>query len=279
MKKIMIMLLLCVLTSASCNSKQKQASTESTGVAADDPTTAKAKEDIAGRIKGLYAKIAQKEEGIEGYACHTWWNTVAAVDKKDAEVEEIGFFNDDLWTQMQDDNPDDFEVRDMKFLQLDVEKGTALVDFVLWSSVQTVHQKFAFCREDGDWRVHNIIRYNTDSDGNETESDLMQAMQDYLAESQEGTPALTYANMEGIYDSLDENMNSVSRFSLNADGTATWGMIGILHYTEYTYTIKGNTICLKPKDVDTEEDCYEYDEDTRSLKNEQVAVYYRQIVD
>ena len=28
------------------------------------------------------------------------------------------------------------------------------------------------------------------------------------------------------YDSLDENMNSVSRISLNADGTATWCMVG-----------------------------------------------------
>ena len=279
MKKIMIMLLLCVITSASCNSKQRQTLAGSTGVVADDPTTVKAKEDIAGRIKNLYAKIAQKEDGFESFACHTWWNTVAAVDKKDAEAEEIGFFNDDLWTQMQDENPDDFEVRDMKFLQLDVEKGTALVDFVLWSSVQTIHQKFAFCREDGDWRVHNIIRCDTDFDGHETETDMMQAMQDYLAESQEGTSELTYANMEGIYDSLDENMNSESRFCLNADGTATWGMIGSLHYTEYTYTIKGNTICLKPKDVDSEEDCYEYDEDTRTLKNEQGAVYYRQIVD
>ena len=279
MKKIMIMLLLCVITSASCNSKQRQTLTGSTDVVADDPTTVKAKEDIAGRIKNLYAKIAQKEDGFESFACHTWWNTVAAVDKKDAEAEEIGFFNDDLWTQMQDENPDDFEVRDMKFLQLDVEKGTALVDFVLWSSVQTIHQKFAFCREDGDWRVHNIIRCDTDFDGHETETDMMQAMQDYLAESQEGTSELTYANMEGIYDSLDENMNSESRFCLNADGTATWGMIGSLHYTEYTYTIRGNTICLKPKDVDSEEDCYEYDEDTRTLKNEQGAVYYRQIVD
>ena len=83
MKKIMIMLLLCVITSASCNSKQRQTLTGSTGVVADDPTTVKAKEDIAGRIKNLYAKIAHKEDGIES-------------------LEEIGFFNDELWTQMQD---------------------------------------------------------------------------------------------------------------------------------------------------------------------------------
>ncbi len=277
MKNILIMLLLCVITSASCNSQQKQARAGTTDVAADDPKVEKAKENISGRIKELYALIAQeKEEGTERFACHTWWDTVAAVEKKDADLEEIGFFNDDLWTQMQDDNPDDFEVRDIKFLQLDVEKGKALVDFVLWSSIQTVHQKFEFCREDGDWRVHNIIRCDIDSDGKEVESDLMEVMRGYLAEPEE-TSELTFANMDGIYDSLDEKMNSKSRICLNADGTATWGMIGSLHYTEYTYTIKGNTICMKPKDVDSEEECYEYDEDTHTLKNEQGAVYYRQV--
>ena len=162
---------------------------------------------------------------------------------------------------------------------MDVENGTALVDFVLWSSIQTVHQKFEFCREDGDWRIHDIIRYYTDSDGIETESDLMESMRNYLAESQEETSELTYANMDGIYDSLDENMNSESRICLNADGTATWNMVGSLHYTEYTYTIRGNTICMKPKDWESEEDCYEYDEDTRTLKNEQGAVYYRQVME
>ena len=87
----------------------------------------------------------------------------------------------------------------------------------------------------------------------------------------------TYENMEGIYDSLDEQMNSESRISLMKDGTATWGMIGSLNYTEYTYTIRGNNICLSPKDTDSEEDCYVYDPDTRTLKNEQGAVYYRQV--
>ena len=252
---------------------------DSAAIAADS-LAMKAQEDITAVIKNLYAAAAQNESDIDQrFACHAWRDKVAAVEKKDANVADIGFFNDDYWTMMQDDNPSDLEARDIKFEELDVEKGTALVDFVLWSSVQTIHQKFAFCREDGDWRVHNIIRCDTDFDGHETETDMMQAMQDYLAESQEGTSELTYANMEGIYDSLDENMNSESRFCLNADGTATWGMIGSLHYTEYTYTIRGNTICLKPKDVDSEEDCYEYDEDTRTLKNEQGAVYYRQIVD
>ena len=90
---------------------------------------------------------------------------------------------------------------------------------------------------------------------------------------------LTYANMNGIYDSLDENMNSVSRISLHADGTASWCMIGSLNYTEYTYRIEGNTICMKAKGVDSEEECYEYDSDTRTLKNEQGAVYYRQVAE
>ena len=177
---ILIMLLLCVNSLSSCNSQQKQSQPES---AANDTKVEKAKEDIVGLIKELYGVIAQKkEESTERFACHTWWDTVVAVEKKDADVEEIGFFNDDLWTQMQDDNPDDFEVRDLKFLQLDVEKGTALVDFVLWSSVQTVHQKFAFCHDDGEWRVHNIIRCDTDSDGKDTEFDFMEAMREYLAE-------------------------------------------------------------------------------------------------
>ena len=93
--------------------------------------------------------------------------------------------------------------------------------------------------------------------------------------AQEETKELTFANMAGIYN--DEKQES--RFCLNEDGTATWGMIGSLNYTEYTYTINGNTICLKPKGVESENDCYDYDENTRTLKNEQGAVYYRQVVD
>ena len=93
--------------------------------------------------------------------------------------------------------------------------------------------------------------------------------------AQEEIQVLTFANMAGIYDDEEQE----SRFCLNEDGTATWGMIGSLNYTEYTYTINGNTICLKPKGVDSEEDCYDYDENTRTLKNEQGEVYYRQVVD
>jgi hypothetical protein len=56
-------------------------------------------------------------------------------------------------------------------------------------------------------------------------------------------------------------------------------MVGSLNYTEYTYRIEGNTICMKAKGVDSEEECYEYDSDTHTLKNEQGAVYYRQVAE
>jgi len=241
-----------------------------------DSTVILAQEEMTGLIKELYGAAAKNEGDIDQlYACHTWRKMVAAVEEKDSHLAEIGFFNDDYWTMMQDDNPDDLEARDIQFEQLDVEKGRAMVSFILHSSVQTVHQKFEFCHEDGNWRVHNIIRYFNGSDGREEESNLMEAMRSYLDEPLEEETGLTFANMAGIYD--DENQES--RFCLNEDGTATWGMIGSLHFTEYTYTINGNTICLKAKDVESEDDCYEYDEDTRTLKNEQGTVYYRQVVD
>ena len=180
---------------------------------------------------------------------------------------------------MQDSNPNDLEARDIQFEQLDVEKGTAKVSFILHSSVQTVHLKFTFCREDGDWRVHDIIRFYKDPEGKESSSSLMKSMQNYLNEQEENLSELTFANMAGIYDSFNEEGGNESRISLNEDGTATWNMIGSLHFTEYIYTINGNTICLRPKDVNSEDDCYDYDPNTRTLKNEQGAVYYRQVVE
>jgi hypothetical protein len=142
-----------------------------------------AKEEITSCIHNLYAAAAKNASDIDGsFACHAWRDTVAAVEKKDVQQLEIGFFNDDYWTWMQDDNPDDLEARDIQFEQLDVEKGTATVGFMLYSSVQTVHMMFRFCREDGDWRVHDIIRYNTESDGKETATSFMEAMQNYLNE-------------------------------------------------------------------------------------------------
>ena len=255
----------------------KKAQTETTDVAVNDSAVILAQEEMTGLIKELYAAESRNEGGIDQlYACHVWRKMVDAVNEKDSHLAEIGFFNDDYWTQMQDSNPDDFEARDIKFELIDVEKGRATVSFLLHSSVQDVRQKFEFCHEDGNWRVHNIIRYFEDADGKEEESNLMEGMRSYLDEPlEEETHELTFANMAGIYD--DEKQES--RFCLNEDGTATWVMIGSLNYTEYTYTINGHTICLKPKGVESEDDCYDYDEDTRTLKNEQGTVYYRQVVD
>ena len=123
--------------------------------------------------------------------------------------------------------------------------------------------------------------YKPGNDNNAIKLDIIEQTNIQLIKSEEAErpDEPTYANMDGIYDSLDENMSSVSRISLNADGTATWCMVGSLNYTEYTYRIEGNTICMKVKGVDSEEECYEYDSDTRTLKNEQGAVYYRQVAE
>ena len=272
MKKILYALIPMMLMA--CGGKKAQ--NGSTDTAVVDSTVILAQEEMTGLIKELYAAAAKNETDIDQlYACHVWRNMVAAVNEKDSHIAEIGFFNEDYWTQMQDSNPNDLEARDIKFEQLDAEKGRAMVSFILHSSVQDVRQKFEFCHEDGNWRVHNIIWYFKNPDGKEEESNLMEGMRSYLGEPLEEVQTLTFANVAGIYD--DEKQES--RFCLNEDGTATWGMIGSQNLTEYTYTINGNTICLKPKGVESEDDCYDYDEDTRTLKNEQGAVYYRQIVD
>ena len=149
----------------------------------NDSTVILAQEEMTGLMKELYAAAANNAADIDQlYACHVWREMVAAVNEKDSQVAEIGFFNDDYWTQMQDSNPDDLEARDIKFEQLDVEKGAATVSFILHSSVQDVHQKFEFCHEDGNWRVHNIIRCFVDPDGKEEESNLMEGMRSYLDE-------------------------------------------------------------------------------------------------
>lgn len=199
MKKsvLSILMLLCAVTMTSCNSRQKQPAEElvngvdSTEVKAmsdennADSAQVKAGDDILGLINNIYAAIGRHEENIDGrFACHVWRDLVAAVEEKDSHMAEIGFFNEDYWTQMQDTNPDHFEIRDAKFLNLDAGKGTAVVDFVLHSTVQDVHTKFKFCREDGDWRVHDIIWFFDDGTGKEEEIDLMEGMKSYLSETE-----------------------------------------------------------------------------------------------
>ena len=252
-------------------------------------------EDIVGRIKALYDAIAQKHEGdVNKFACHTWWETVAAVEKKDAGEAEIGFFNDDLWTQMQDSNPDHFEVRDVKFQQLDAEKGTALVDFVLWSTIQTVHQKFAFCREDGDWRVHNIIRSFPDGDGKEVEADMLKNMNEYLAQTVDRAPELVFLpdlssdKPLDLSDGKDQHMkyfplwnrprdpNEVSRvilYDLNQDGftdalicLGTYGDEPTMYFDAYLW------------DEDRFGGSFEYVEDFRLIPNPRIDEEYGMIL-
>ncbi|MBQ9231132.1 MAG: hypothetical protein IJ190_08115 [Prevotella sp.] len=274
MRRSIIMIFALMMLMA-CGSKKAQTGSVDTAVV--DSAVILAQEEMTGVIKELYAAEAKNEGDIDQlYACHVWREAVAAVEKKDSHVAEIGFFNENYWTQMQDSNPADLEARDIKFEQVDIEKGRAVVSFILHSSVQTVRQKFEFCHEDGNWRVHNIIRYFKDADGKDEESNLLEGMRSYLDEPLEvETQELTFANMAGIYD--DEGQEA--RICLYEEGRATWGMIGSLNYTEYTYTINGHTICLKSIDDESGDDCYEYDENTRTLKDKQGAVYYRQVVE
>ena len=88
--------------------------------------------------------------------------------------------------------------------------------------------------------------------------------------------SLTFADVAGTYDSYDDEGNSESRFVLNDDGTASWVMIGSLNFSNYTYTIDGNTICLTLNDFETEQECYDYDSEKQTLSNEQGALYLRQ---
>ena len=177
MRKNILMISMVMLLA--CGGKKAQM--KSTVVADNDSTAILAQQEMTGLIKELFAAEAKNEADVDQlYACHVWRETVAAVEEKDSQVAEIGFFNENYWTQMQDSNPADLEARDIKFEQIDVEKGRATVSFLLHSSVQDVRQKFEFCHEDGNWRVHNIIRYFEDADGKEEESNLMESMRNYL---------------------------------------------------------------------------------------------------
>ena len=177
-----ILMISALLMLLACGGKKTQ--TESADVS--DSKDEEAKEEIVGLINDLYAAEARNEGDIDRrFACSAWRKMVAAVNEKDSQLEEIGFFNDEYWTMMQDTNPDDLEARDIKIEELDAKEGRAEVSFTLCSSVQTVRQKFALCCEDGEWRVHDIIRFYDESDGEESSFSFREAMQDYLNEPME----------------------------------------------------------------------------------------------
>ena len=182
MKKLLIFAAIA-LTWTACGGKKKQ--TENADVAVSDSI---AKAEIVGVIDSLYAVAARNEGDIDGrFACHSWREMIQAVNQKDSQLEEIGFFNEDYWTEMQDSNPDQFETRDIQFEQLDVEKGRAEVSFLLHSSIQDVKRRLAFCREDGSWRIHDITKFYNDPDGKEVAYSYRESMKNYLNESAEET--------------------------------------------------------------------------------------------
>lgn len=84
---------------------------------------------------------------------------------------------------------------------------------------------------------------------------------------------LTYIEVAGMYDTAD----SESRVCLNEDGTGTWNMIGSLHWTDFTYIIRGNGIYLDIKEVGPDsKPAYIYDAQKKALDDGQGTLYYRQ---
>ena len=88
-------MVLCALPLSAFGAKNTQAGSADVTIA--DSKEEKAKEIIVGLINELYAAAAQNAGDIDKrFACHAWRDMVAAVNEKDAQLEEIGFFNDDL---------------------------------------------------------------------------------------------------------------------------------------------------------------------------------------
>jgi hypothetical protein len=143
----------------------------------------KVQEELTSLIKTIYAEIANQNGETNNHACHTFIQLEEEVNKIDENLEDIGFFNEHIYTQMQDTEPDDIEVRNIKFEQMDVEKGTALASFeVRLADIQNVRMKFAFCREDGEWRVHDIIKFYIDADEKEAWGSYLEGMKNYVEE-------------------------------------------------------------------------------------------------
>ncbi|MBQ9660630.1 MAG: hypothetical protein IJV37_05120 [Bacteroidales bacterium] len=92
-------------------------------------------------------------------------------------------------------------------------------------------------------------------------------------EEQVPVAALTFADVAGMYDTEDSEM----RVSLLDNGTGTWNMIGSLHWTDFTYIIRGNNIYRDVEEVtaDTQPD-YVYDSVNKTLKDGDGTLYYLQ---
>jgi len=99
--------------------------------------------------------------------------------------------------------------------------------------------------------------------------DTVKTVEQPIEKSTETQSALTFADLVGIYD----NETDGDRICLLADGSATWGMLGSLNFTEYVYTISGNEICLKTSDDDSDGGRYQYDAQKRTLKDKDGKLY------
>ncbi|MCR5679387.1 MAG: hypothetical protein K6G08_04130 [Prevotella sp.] len=93
-------------------------------------------------------------------------------------------------------------------------------------------------------------------------------------EAGESQPELSFADLAGIYECVDEDGYTTYRLSLGDDGTATWVVVGSLNYTEFTYTIEGSSICLDSMDGDSEKDCLDYDPVKKTLSTNATGVVY-----
>ena len=118
-----------------------------------------------------------------------------------------------------------------------------------------------------------------ESDQSSDEQTTVEQSIDEQALDETEVPALSFADVAGIYDSFNEDGGNEYRISLNDDGTATWNVIGSLHWTDYTYTIQGNTICLQVNDVETESECYDYDPSAKTLSSDDGTTYFLQDID
>ena len=265
--KLLMLGVLLVLTA--CGGKKEQKSE-------DNGVNKHTEEYILQRIDTIYKTVGKATVDAEGnrvdyiasdfnrdsaYCSQRYYalmQQALEVCEKTGEV----LYDYDHWVCGQDFS-EDWSYKVKKVYQ--VTDSTALVDLTI-HNFNDKETTIALRFECDDWYIDD---FSPSEDGEDDKAYLRRVIQQ--GEEAQGAE-LTFDNMAGIYD--DEKQES--RFCLMSDGTATWGMIGSLNFTEYTYRISGNTICLKPKDVDSEEDCYKYDPKTRTLKNEQGSVYYRQ---
>ncbi len=90
-------------------------------------------------------------------------------------------------------------------------------------------------------------------------------------QAEEPAAPLTFADVAGIYDDAEQE----SRVCLGDDGTATWNMIGSLHFTEFTYVIRDNGIYLDDAEATGTPD-YTYDPEKKTLTDGDGTVYFLQ---